>query len=43
MLRVEGKDTMDTVFCVQAEDCQAFGGGGDWNSVLIIPEPLGHG
>lgn len=34
---------MDTIFRVHAKDCQAFGGGGDWNSVLIIPELVGHG
>lgn len=34
---------MDTIFRVHAKDCQAFRGGGDWNSVLIILELVGHG
>lgn len=34
---------MDTIFCDQIKDCQAVKGEGDWNTVLIIFEPLGNG
>lgn len=34
---------MDIIYCVHVEDCRAFRGGADWNSVVIILETPGHG